>query len=60
MSSAMRAERGTLELRRNTSKQSFDVLRYFDKPPTCRSLVGGCFEASASNAQIPPTNLRMV
>jgi hypothetical protein len=47
MSSAMQPGTRTLELRRNTSKQGFDVLRCSDTPPTYRSLVGGCFRTSA-------------
>ncbi len=39
--------RSDLELRRNTSKQGFDVLRSSDKAPTCRNLVGSCFTASS-------------
>jgi hypothetical protein len=57
MSTPTRPERATLELRRNTSKHGFDVLRSSDKPPTCRSLVGACFEVSASQAHTLPTSL---
>jgi hypothetical protein len=59
MSSPTRPKRETLELRRNTSKQRFDVLRSSDKPPTCRSLVGGCFTVSARKVRRVPTHLRI-
>jgi hypothetical protein len=59
MSSPTRPKRETMELRRNTSKQSFEVSRYSDKPPTCRSLVGGCLTTSARKARRVPTNLRI-
>ena len=43
MRSEMWPGTGEVELRRNTSKRGFDVLRDSDKAPTCRRLVGGCF-----------------
>jgi hypothetical protein len=54
----------TVEIRRNTSKRCFDVLRSSDKVPTCRSPVGSgftvCSDKQARSSDTAPHHLRML